>query len=202
MSFQISEDAITHLKKRDPIMNRLISAVGVPNEPTIDDPFYALVDTIIGQQISEHVKGILMERLIENGGTITPERLKTLGKQGMYVLGISKMKADTILRIADMKDMLPSLKEKDLKTVRGTLKSVKGIGEWTIEMFMFVCLQNPHILSLNDMGIKNAIKALYDIEENLDSFKEYFYPYESVAAAYLWKSLELNDDELQAIKKG
>lgn len=183
-------------------MHRLIDSVDVPNEQTIDDPFYALVDTIMGQQISEHVKFILMDRLKDKAGEITPETLSTLGKKEMHALGISKMKADTFLRIAQMKDQLPTLKNKDLKTVRGTLKSIKGIGEWTIEMFMFVCLQNPHILSINDMGIKNALKNLYETDENLETFKDYFYPYESVAAAYLWKSLELDEATLQTIRKG
>lgn len=183
-------------------MHRLIDSVDVPCEQTIDDPFYALVDTIMGQQISEHVKFILMDRLKEKAGEITPEALNALGKKEMHALGISKMKADTFLRLAQMKDVLSTLKDKDLKTVRRTLKSIKGIGEWTIEMFMFVCLQNPHILSINDMGIKNALKNLYTTEEPLDRFKDYFHPYESVAAAYLWKSLELDDATLESIKKG
>ena len=183
-------------------MKRLIMSVDTPNEPTIDDPFHALVDTIMGQQISEHVKGILMDRLIEKTGEITPEALITLGKKEMHFLGISKMKADTILRLAEMKDVISTLKDKDLETVRGTLKSVKGVGEWTIEMFMFVCLQNPHILSINDKGIENAIRKLYVTEGPLDDFKEYFYPYESTAAAYLWKALELDEDAINSIKKG
>ena len=202
MSFPITEDAITHLKKLDPIMKRLIESADLPYEPTIDDPFHALVDTIMGQQISEHVKGILMERLREKAGDITPEALINLGKKEMHALGISKMKADTILRLAAMKDVIYSLKNKDLDTVRGTLKSVKGVGEWTIEMFLFVCLQNPHVLSLNDKGIENAIRKLYDVEDSLDGFKDYYYPYESVAAAYLWKSLELDDKTIDAIKRG
>ncbi|MGM0436628.1 MAG: DNA-3-methyladenine glycosylase family protein [Bacillota bacterium] len=202
MSFPITEDAITHLKKLDPIMKRLITSVDVPTEPTIDDPFHALVDTIMGQQISEHVKGILMDRLKEKAGEITPKALIKLGKKEMHLLGISKMKADTILRLAEMKDVIYALKDKDIQTVRRTLKSVKGVGEWTVEMFLFVCLQNPHVLSLNDKGIENAIKKLYDVEDNLDSFKEYFYPYESTAAAYLWKTLELDDKTIDAIKKG
>ena len=183
-------------------MKRLITAVEVPNEPTIDDPFHALVDTIMGQQISEHVKGILMDRLKEKAGEITPEALIKLGKKEMHLLGISKMKADTILRLAEMKDVIYTLKDKDLETVRRTLKSVKGVGEWTIEMFFFVCLQNPHVLSLNDKGIENAIRKLYDTEGSLESFKEYFYPHESTAAAYLWKALELDEQTVDSIKKG
>ncbi|MFW5913684.1 MAG: DNA-3-methyladenine glycosylase family protein [Bacillota bacterium] len=203
MPFTIDKEAIRHLSKLDPLMKRLIEESEVPVESTIEDPFLALVDTVIGQQISEHVKAILMERLKETAGTITPQSINELGIKSMHHLGISKMKAETLMRLSESEDMLKTIKDKDPKTIRGILKSIKGIGDWTIDMFFFVCLKDPHVLSLNDMGIKNALKNLYDAnDESLVNFKDYYYPYESVAASYLWKSLSMDPSTIDYIKNG
>lgn len=203
MPFRIPDDAVHHLSRLDPIMNRLIKEAPVPNEPTISDPFLALVDTVVGQQISEHVKAILMNRLQEAAGELTPENIKALGIKDMHRLGVSKMKAETLMRLSENVDTLRSLKEKSPDTVRGFLKSIKGIGEWTIDMFFFVCLEDPHVLSLKDMGIRNALKNLYDVtDDDMDHFKDFFYPYESVASAYLWQSLSMDQKTIDFIKKG
>ncbi|MFP4078619.1 MAG: DNA-3-methyladenine glycosylase family protein [Candidatus Izemoplasmataceae bacterium] len=203
MPFTIDKEATDHLSKLDPIMKRLIEQSEVPVEPTIEDPFLALVDTVIGQQISEHVKAILMERLKGAVGTITPKSIRELGIQSMHHLGISKMKAETLMRLSESEDMLKTIKAKDKKTIQGILKSIKGIGEWTIDMFFFVCLKDPHVFSLSDMGIKNALKNLYNAsDESLGHFKDYYHPYESVAQSYLWKSLSMDQNTIEYIKKG
>lgn len=203
MPFKIPDDALDHLSRLDPIMKRLIETAPLPEEPTISDPFVALVDTVVGQQISEHVKAILMERLREAAGELTAENIKGLGIRDMHHLGVSKMKAETLVRLAENEDALRALKGKDAQTVRGFLKSIKGIGDWTIDMFFFVCLEDPHVLSLKDMGIKNALKNLYDVtNEDLKHFKDFFHPYESVASAYLWHSLSMAPKTIEFIKKG
>lgn len=203
MPFKIPDDAVHHLSRLDPIMNRLIKEAPVPIEPTISDPFVALVDTVVGQQISEHVKAILMERLMESAGELTPQNIRELGIQDIHHLGVSKMKAETLIRLSENEETLGTLKEKDPETVRGFLKSIKGIGEWTIDMFFFVCLEDPHVLSLKDMGIRNALKNLYDVtDEDMSHFKDFFHPYESVASAYLWQSLSMDPKTIESIKKG
>ncbi len=203
MPFTITDDALHHLSRLDPVMGRLIKHSPVPKEPTIDDPFVALIDTVIGQQISEHVKAILMERLKDSVGDLTPENIKQLDKKTIHRLGVSKMKAETMILLANNKETINTLKGKDPKTIRGILKSFKGIGDWTIDMFFFVCLEDPHILSLKDMGIRNALKRLYDAtDEDMEHFKDYFHPYESTAACYLWQSLSMVPEHLKTIKEG
>lgn len=183
-------------------MRALVDTLGEPEERAIDDPFKAMIVIITGQQISEKAADSIVERIFEHFNPITQERFRTLSVDDLRSVGLSRMKASTILRLAQLDDLW-ELKDAPKETVEKQLLDIKGVGHWSVEMFHFVCRQDPHILSLRDIGIVNALRRLYDLDkdEPLDSFKDYFHPYQSVAASYLWKLLEVDDETLQSIKK-
>ena len=75
------------------------------------------------------------------------------------------------------------------------LIEVKGIGRWTAQMFLMFCLGRLDILPVDDLGIKQAIAAAYDLPElpskkEIEEIAQPWRPYASVASWYLWRSLE------------
>lgn len=200
--FEISKDALTFLKQKDARMRTLINSVPRPYEPTFDDPFEALIVIITGQQISEKAASAIVERLKDAYAPLTQTHFQSLDVDDLKKIGLSKTKAETILRLAHLND-LHTLKDADKETVNQTLLAIKGIGPWSVDMFHFMCRQDPNILSLGDIAIVNGLKRLYDLDDHasLTHFKSYFHPHGSTAAAYLWKLLDLDEPTLNTIKK-
>jgi len=200
--FEITNEAKQFLKEKDPRMKALVEHAPEPEETVIDDAFYALVHIIIGQQISEKVRQFIMARFLERFNPVTKAHLSDYDYTDFHETGVSKAKSRTIETLAKSDVDFEVLKEENKKTIRETLKSFKGIGDWTVDMFFFICLKDPHVLSLKDMGIRITLKKLYDVgDEDLKGFKDYFHPHESAAASYLWKMQELDEKTIEKIKK-
>ncbi len=201
MIMKFSEKAKKELAMRDDVMRALIKHLE-PDEYHIKDPFEALVDIIIGQQISEKAKAAIMKRFKKTFNPITKDTFKTVDIEQMKATGLSKMKAQTIKRLANSNIDFDALKTMDHETIEQTLLSVKGIGPWSLDMFKFVALNDPDVLSLKDIAIVNALKKLYGVQkEDMPAFIQRFSPYGSTAAAYLWRSLDVDDETLKSILK-
>ncbi len=202
MHYRITDEAKTFLKNKDGRMKRLVEQAPTPREYMIDNAFAALVDIIVGQQISETAKASIKARLDDAFSPVEKARFKRLNEEDLRQVGLSRMKARTILNLAKSDIDFDALKEHDKKTIEKTLRAFKGIGRWSVEMFFFVCLRDPNVLSLSDMGIRNALKTLYDCDdEDLEKYPEYFHPYESAAASYLWTLLDMDKETVKTIKK-
>ncbi len=199
---KITDEARVFLTQKDPYMHTLINHVKEPKEPQFKEPFLALVDQIVGQQISEHVKELLMMRLKKHVKTIDPKTMKSLDVETLRKLGLSKMKAQTIKRLSEATIDFESLPKKTDQVIYDTLINIKGIGLWTIEMFLFVACHRKDIFSLKDKGIENALLSVYPIDkQDLAKFKDYFSPYGSYAQAYLWQYLKEDKTTQEKIKK-
>lgn len=75
------------------------------------------------------------------------------------------------------------------------LTQVKGIGVWTVHMFLMFALRRPNVLPTGDLGIRNAIRKAYGMAElprpaDIEALAESWRPYRTVASWYLWRSLE------------
>jgi DNA-3-methyladenine glycosylase II len=83
----------------------------------------------------------------------------------------------------------------DDEQVTKTLTQVKGIGRWTVEMFLIFCLRRPDVLPVLDLGFRRAVQKAYRLRkpptpEKIEALAAPWKPYRSVATCYLWASLE------------
>jgi DNA-3-methyladenine glycosylase II len=79
--------------------------------------------------------------------------------------------------------------------VSAELTAVKGIGQWSADMFLIFHLNRPDVLPVGDLGVRNAARAVYDLKEmptapELEELGEPWRPHRSLAALYLWRSLD------------
>lgn len=161
--------------------------------------FESLVSEIVSQQLSGKVADVIFGRLKTLlRGKITPNEILKQKETDLRGVGMSFSKARFILDLASKVknkeislDNLSSLSDED---VIKTLIKIKGIGAWTAEMFLMFTLGRENVFSMGDLGLKNAIKKLYNLEnpsiKDFENISAKWSPYKSYACLVLWKSLD------------
>ena len=191
-----------HFKRTDPVMARVVKLVGPVTLKLQRDRFKVLVRSIISQQISTAAARTIRERLeqlVEPDG-IKPERIASLTVDQMRGVGISRQKAsyihDLAQKCSDGTVRLSRLGRLSDDEVIDELVQVKGIGRWSAQMFLMFSLGRLDVFPHDDLGIRNAIRQLYEFEEMPDkraclAIGERWRPYATVGSWYCWRYLEL-----------
>jgi DNA-3-methyladenine glycosylase II len=192
--------ATAHLRKADPIMAGIIQRVGrceiVPRAPT----FETLARSITFQQLSGKAAGTIFDRLRKAVGRrfsaaaflkLSPEELRACGLSRQKIASLTDL-AERVARREIQFHRLPYLEDEE---IIATLSQVRGVGVWTVQMFLIFALQRPNVMPLADLGIRNAVKRAYNLPDlpkpaELLSLSEKWRPYCSFASWYLWRSLE------------
>jgi DNA-3-methyladenine glycosylase II len=194
------KEAIQHLRRNDPVLSEIIERVGDYGIQFRAPEFETLVRSIVYQQLSGRVASVIFGRLAKAaGGRLTPENILKLRPARMRSLGLSKQKTIYIRDLArHTRDGLVVFE--DLAALEDTavierLTIVKGIGVWTAHMFLIFALRRPDVLPVGDLGVRNALKKAYGLKElptpeEMEKLAKRWRPYCSVAAWYLWRSLE------------
>jgi DNA-3-methyladenine glycosylase II len=193
--------AITHLKKADPVLRAIIERVGPYKMEYRDPVFETLVRSIVYQQLSGRVASVIFGRLTAAtpDSTITPEGVLRLTPRQMRALGLSKQKTEYIRDLARRTragqiDFTACSRLTDDELIE-RLTAVKGIGVWTVQMFLMFALQRPDVLPVGDLGVRAAMQRAYGLPElprpaEMQRIAESWKPYCSIASWYLWRSLE------------
>ena len=202
------EASDAHLHRVDPVLARLIDEHGgpLPLEPDSrgrpDDLYGALVRAITGQQLSVRAAQAIWGRLLERfgGRTPTPEEILADDPDELRAAaGFSHAKVRYLRSLAEhvvSGDLqLERLAELPDEEVMRKLTAVKGLGEWSADMFLMFTLHRPDVLAVGDLGIRNAVRAQYGLDAlpkpaELEQIAEPWRPYRTRACLYLWRSLQ------------
>ena len=176
------------------IMERAGPCELMPNE----DGFSSLSNSIIGQQLSNHVANIIRNRfrkLFENDKPV-PELLLDLDDSVLRKVGLSFQKIKYLRGLAQRVksgelDFSALLKMDDEIAIQ-QLVQVKGIGRWTAEMYLMFSLNRQDLLPLGDAALEAALKRLYELPEEgwekpAISIAEKWRPWRTVACWYLYR---------------
>jgi DNA-3-methyladenine glycosylase II len=199
-------EALAALSKSDRFMRRLIKDYGQLDteerrrgRPA--DAYGALVRSIVGQQLSTKAARSIYNRLTEHfgGRTPTPRELLDSDPDEVRSVGLSRAKVAYLRDLAEHieggeldLELLPELSDED---VSERLVAIKGLGQWTVDMFLIFHLGRPDILPVGDLGIRKAVQLGYGLDElpkpaELEAIAEPWRPYRSLASLYLWSSLD------------
>jgi DNA-3-methyladenine glycosylase II len=163
------------------------------------NPFYTLVRSIVGQQISVKAAESVWGRLELLLSEVTPQVYLKLAEDSLRNCGLSRQKIGYIRNIAEAlengiltPDQWSNMSDQE---VSQQLIKVKGIGQWTAQMFLIFYLHRQDIFPLADLGLVNAIQKLYGQEKSLDrvemiELSARWQPFRTVATWYLWRSLD------------
>jgi DNA-3-methyladenine glycosylase II len=193
--------ALNHLKKSDPVMASIIERVGSYRIEYREPVFQTLVRSIVYQQLHGKAALTIFTRLKDaaNADPITPESILKLRPQRMRKLGLSQQKMSYIRELARMTrdgqvDFESCVSLEDAAVIEH-LTRVKGIGVWTVHMFLIFALRRHDVLPTGDLGVRAAMKKAYGLEElpkpdEMERIAARWRPYCSVASWYLWRSLD------------
>lgn len=197
------DKALKHLTDNDPVMRKLIADYPPPKFEKHTNYYYELVDSIISQQLSVTAARAIEGRfkaLFDNQFP-SPEQILTVDIETLRGVGFSRPKARYVQDLAEKIiagevrfDTIDSLSNDEIIS---ELTRVKGIGEWTVHMFLMFCMARLNILPVGDLGIRNGVTALYELDHHanpddvrLIAEKNNWHPYQSVASWYVWQSLD------------
>ncbi len=195
-------EGIAHLRTADRRMANVIERVGPFTLKPERDRFGMLVRSIISQQISTAAARSIRQRLVER---LAPERVSAaaiaaLSTEELRAVGLSPQKTAYLQDLSDKVSSgtirLDRISRLDDEQVIQTLLPVKGVGRWTAQMFLLFSLGRIDVLAPDDLGIRAAMKRIYELPElpdrkTCEQIAEPWRPYASIASWYCWRSGDL-----------
>ena len=195
-------EAGLNLLKRDKKMRVLINEFGRPDYNLRLDYFQSLLHSIVFQQLSGKAAQTIYERfvnLIPKTSNLCPNEVLKLDKDEMRKAGLSFQKINYVKNLADYFEK-NSFQKKDVERmtdeeISKELIQIKGIGQWTVDMFLMFTLNRADILPCTDLGIQKGIMKILN-KKNLPSKKEMdicsrkWRPYRTIACWYLWRMVD------------
>jgi DNA-3-methyladenine glycosylase II len=205
----MDDPAVAHLRSADPVMARVIDAVGTawldgPRRPAdlpVRDHFAFLVRAIAGQQVSTAAATAIYARLTGryDGAVPAPERLLADDPEAMRVAaGLSHAKLRYLRALAaDVLEGTLNLAELDAlpdDEVTRRLTAVTGIGPWVASLFLMFELQRPDVVAAGDLAIRQAIRRAYELDAvpsiaEVTAIADSWRPHRTLACEFLWRSL-------------
>ena len=207
-------EACTALTKLDPVIASLIQAYPDAILSSGMNPFLTLLRAILGQQISVKAADAIYLRLekLSDSNHSSPEYFLNSAEEPLREIGLSRQKIAYIkniaeyftnLNLADAKKENTTdkasqhfyhqyFKSKSSKEIKEELIKIKGVGEWTCEMFLIFYALEPNIFPVKDIGLINTIKKLYNYTEmsQILTLRDLLSPWATVGTWYVWRSLD------------
>jgi len=196
--------ALNEVKRRDPVLRRLVTQVGPirhrPRNP--DGHFGALARSIVFQQLAGAAARAIHQRLvIAVGGNLTPEALAQRSDRVLRAAGLS---ANKLAALRDLTakvlegtvDLHANSKRSDEEIIEN-LTIIRGIGRWTAEMYLMFELRRLDVWPVDDLGVRQGYGLAWGIKpaplpKQLGPLGDRFRPYRSIVARYCWEAVALS----------
>ena len=199
----MSKRAIAHLSS-DPVMSALIGKVGpIQMRPRRLPPFQSLAHAIIDQQLNSTAAGTILERfkgLFPEEDFPAPGQVAKATVDRLRTAGLSRPKAAYIIDLANRSEagLLPGVNDCDSlndEEIIARLTQIKGIGRWTVEMFLIFNLGRPDVLPVHDLGVRRGFQMAYrkrkmPAPEQLQKHGIRWAPHRTLAARYLSRAAD------------
>ena len=188
----INDVAIQYLCEIDPIFDNIIEKYGLPPNWSRPQGFETLVRIILEQQVSLESANAAYRKLKGDASDLTPQYILNFSDFELRACYISRQKSvylrelsKAVLNNALDFDLLHQLSTEEVKSV---LTAIKGIGHWTAEVYLIMCLQAPDLFPLGDIAALNTVKELklVDTKEAVASIVEKWQPYRTTALFLMW----------------
>lgn len=200
---EIIQNGATYLQDADPILGAVIAQAPLPAIHPHTNYYQELVESIISQQLSVKAAATILKRFKELFSETfpTPEEILEKDIETYRSVGLSRQKAAYIRDLAEKVitgavsfETLDALSNEE---IINELTKIKGVGVWTVHMFLMFCMGRLDVLPVGDLGIRNGIQKLYRLSERpgdaeiIDiALLNNWHPYETLASWYIWHSLD------------
>jgi DNA-3-methyladenine glycosylase II len=195
-------DAVTHLRNVDPKLAPLIDTHGHPTISPGRDPVHSLARAIVSQQLSGKAADTIWGRFLDiypKRAFPTAPKIIATPDEKMRAAGLSGAKAAAIKDLARhvvekkfLPQALPGLTDEEISAA---LLPVRGIGPWSVDMFLMFTLARPDVLPVGDLGIRKGMQKHFRLRKlpepkRMLALAAPWQPYRTIASWYMWRLLE------------
>ena len=194
--------ALRHLSNADKRIEKLIDKFGPPNFNLMNNYYESLIRSIVYQQLSGKSASIIYERFLDlfvfdiypEPKDILAVSIETLRSSGLsyqkvnYIRDLSEKWQDGTMNLTNIDSMTD-------EEISSELIKVKGIGQWTADMFLMFTLGRPDVFPFGDLGIQKGVMIITNMnrlptQKEMERKTKKWQPYRTVAAWYLWKLVD------------
>ncbi|WP_187264086.1 DNA-3-methyladenine glycosylase family protein [Pontibacter beigongshangensis] len=202
MNHRFSHSEAIAALSQDPVLAKIIIAGRPLPSSRSEDVYVKLLSAIVSQQLGTKVAATIFRRFtaLFPDNYPAPAQVLSTPDEVLRSAGLSFQKIGYIRHVAAFAAegklahaAIDAMPDEDLIL---HLTQIKGVGRWTVEMLLMFALERPDVLPLDDLGIQNAMKRHYALEETGKELKrkmleigEAWRPYRTIACKYLWQSL-------------
>ncbi len=170
----ITEDEIELFLQSEPKLRKYMNLVNLELKPTMSPPYYRLVESVVFQQLSGKAASTIFARFVNLVGKVTPENILKHKLEEFRGVGLSSQKAQYVHNIANEFKVGGSMSQyQDAKSLDGLsndeiislFSQIKGVGEWTVEMYLIFGLGRLDVFSSKDLGVRKGLQKMYELEE-------------------------------------
>lgn len=194
----------SHFRKVDPVLASLVKQQGQLTLSPHPEYYIHLCQSILSQQLSTKVARVIRQRFLDlyGGRFPTPQEILDTRVETFRGIGFSNAKANYVHNVARFA-LEEGMEDKKLDAMTDEevihyLTPIKGVGRWTVEMLLMFTMGREDVFAVDDLGIQNAMCALYKIRKTdkkkmkarMLKISAAWSPYRSYACLHLWKSLE------------
>lgn len=192
--------SLEHFKK-DKVFYDAIKHIALPPTPPSDNYFHYLLRAIAFQQLSGKAGATIHGRFLQlfPGQHPEPAFLLELEHEALRSVGLSGQKAGYMKNIADfwLKEDLTNTKIDTLsdEEILAYLTQIKGVGKWTVEIFLMFGMGRPDQFPLDDLGLQQGIAGIYelqhlslkDLKKEMTRISDGWSPHRTAAALLVWR---------------
>ena len=188
-----------YLSNKDKVLKKLIQTYRNEYLNLNSNYFHSLINSIIGQQISVSAADSIKTKFFKLKRNRTPQTVSKLRTTDLRKCGLSRQKILYIRNISKFflqnKKFIKNINKSSEEEIYTNLIEIKGVGNWTIHMFLMFSYGSSNIFPTGDLGFLKAISKLYKVqlpisERKLKLLYKKWSPYSSQATWYLWRSLD------------
>lgn len=184
--------ALEYLTTKDKTLAKIIENFGVPIIQKREEGFASLCHIILEQQVSIASAKACYAKIVNVLETITPTSILETTDEILRDCGVSRQKTIYLKHLAQKvmanKIDFESFATKEETAIRSELIQLKGMGNWSIDVYLMFCLQLPDIIPFGDIAIKKTFKELYDSQtlQEMEQISNQWKPYRTLASFIVW----------------
>ena len=186
------QESIHFLSQKDEVLKTIIADFGLPIIQKREEGFASMCHIILEQQVSIASAKAAYEKLVNLVGKVDPFNISNATDQDLRTCGISRQKTlylkDLAQRVISKELDFSSLPMKSEQQIRNELIQIKGVGNWSIDVYLMFCMQSQDIIPLGDIAIKNTLMELYNCksEEEMLAISFNWKPFRTLASFIIW----------------
>ncbi len=204
MSNIFTAKILRKFKKQVPELQKAVENLKIKLEPTLIPPFEMLIRSIVYQQLSGKAAKTIHDRMLKLVGKLTPNSVLAKTQEELKSVGLSRQKASYLHNVAEAfrrggflwkYRTLESLSDLSSVEIINLFVQIKGVGEWTVQMYLIFSMGRLDILSEKDLGVRKGIMKFYGFEKmptpkEVKVIAEKWHPLETVGTCLAWGILE------------